>query len=232
MTMWSAHRSQREQTLLFISAFFNPPGYLVSSAISAVWGGCVSLQPNDLKGRFHNSEERCLSSWLKRQQMLGFSPSIRYLYKQLLAFSCVCYPSNVFFSPVAEKKRNKCTWLWITMLWDSHCKFLDRSFVPFFNYTGLVPAMVSSTSFIQQPLSNQYVCRGRNTVSQVRELLLPIAGHSFLSALSKVTFRPLMKKWLHDDICEVHNHTVCSALKNSPLFACNTKPIAKSSICS
>lgn len=35
-----------------------------------------------------------------------------------------------------------------------------------------------------------------------------------------------MKKWLHDDICEVHNHTVCSALENGPLFA-TPKPLQK-----
>lgn len=167
--------------------------------------------------------------------MLGFFP--QYLLSSRNSsffFLCICYPSAVVFLPIVEKKWSKCTWLWITRLWDSHCKVLDRSFVPFFNYTGLVPAtlMLSSTSFIQRPLSNQYVCRGRNTVYQVRELLLPIAGHSFLSALSKVMFRPVMKKWLHNDICKVHNHTVCSPLENGPLFAWDTKPIAKSSICS
>ena len=144
-----------------------------------------------------------------------------------LAFSCG-------FFPIAEKNWSESTCLWITMVWASHHKFLDRSFVPFFNYRGLVSAtlVLSSTSFSQQPLSNQYVCREGNTVCRVRELLLPTAGHSFLSALSKVMSRPVMKSWLHEDICEVRNCAVCSTLKNGPLFAWDTKPIAKSNICS
>lgn len=145
----------------------------------------------------------------------------------LLDFSCGAFPT-------AEKNWSKSTWLWITVLWDSHRKFLDRSFVPFFNYIRLVPATLtlSSTSFSQQPRSDQYAHRGGNTACQVRELLLPTTGHSFLSALPKVLFRPVMKSWLHKDICEVHNPAVCSALENGPLFVWDTKPIAKSNICS
>lgn len=198
--------------LLFCRPVSVPEELVLSPAVMLLEAGFTSLKKEALAPASGDS---------------SFFPSMSLTVEKTPSF-------RVWFvsSPIAEKKQSKSTRLWITMLQDSHCKFLDRSFVPSFNYMRLVPAtlMLSSTSFSQQPLNNQYVCI--NTVCQAREPLLPPTGHSFLSALSKVMFRPVMKSWLHEDICEGHNCAVCSALENGLLFAWATKPIAKSNICS
>lgn len=196
---YPAHWAHTERALPFLStrAFCKPANcYMVSAVFSLLqtcsssWGACAFPSCCCPRGRFHIWSP---SSCFRRRQCF---PSVSR--NNSFLFCVIGKLSAVIFFPLCTKAAERAPGREL-QCYGLVTKFWDRSFVPFFNYTGLVPAtlVLSRTSFSTQPLGNQCVCRGGNTVCQVREPLLPVPGHSFLSAVAQVMFSPVMKSWLH-----------------------------------